>query len=38
MVLLNVLLATERKMGTATLETYLDLFKKAIQFAMKTMS
>ncbi|GJY30165.1 hypothetical protein Tco_0413660 [Tanacetum coccineum] len=36
--LLYGLLATGRKMDTETLETYLDSFEKAIQFAMKTMN
>ncbi|GJS54294.1 hypothetical protein Tco_0627656 [Tanacetum coccineum] len=36
--LLNSLHTTGRKMGIATLETYLDSFDKAIQFAMKNMN
>nr|GEV96005.1 hypothetical protein [Tanacetum cinerariifolium] len=32
---LNGLLVTGRKMGTTTLETYLDSFEKVIQFDMK---
>ncbi|GKC91044.1 hypothetical protein Tco_1151693 [Tanacetum coccineum] len=36
--LLNGLLEIGRKTGTATLETYMDSFEKAIQLDMKTMN